>query len=112
MPRRSLLEYLDLFYRWGAQTAYIERPGYRTVCSSYAEIADFASRFAGELHAKGIGKGDRVLLWAPNSAAWVTAFMGCVACGAVVVPIDDIATADFAHRVYQQVSAKLLVCSR
>jgi long-chain acyl-CoA synthetase len=112
MPRRNLLDYLDLFPWWGAQPAYIERRGYRAITWTYAELVEFAARFAAELQSRDIAKGNRVLLWAPNSAEWVAAFLGCAMRGVVVVPIDDIANADFARRVYQQVSAKLLVCSR
>jgi long-chain acyl-CoA synthetase len=112
MPRESLFEYLDLFRNYGGQIAYLERRGYRTITWTYAEVAEFALRFAAALRSRDLAQGDRILLWAPNSAEWVAAFLGCALQGIVVVPIDDIATADFALRVYGQVSAKLLVCSR
>jgi long-chain acyl-CoA synthetase len=112
MPRESLFEYLDLFRNYGGQVAYLERRGYRTITWTYAEVAEFALRFAAALRSRDLALGDRILLWAPNSAEWVAAFLGCALQGIVVVPIDDIATADFALRVYGQVSAKLLVCSR
>ncbi|MGA8734862.1 MAG: AMP-binding protein [Terriglobales bacterium] len=86
--------------------------GYRTVRWSYGQVADLAFRFARELEAREITKGERILLWGPNSAEWVAAFLGCALRGAVVVPMDDVATADFALRVHQQVGSKLLVCSR
>ena len=69
-----------------------------------------AYRFARELDARGIGPGDKVLLWGDNCAEWVAAFFGCLLRGAVVVPIDNIAAPDFAHRVAQQVDARLCVC--
>lgn len=112
MERRSVAEYLESFLRRGRETAYVQRHGYRTVRWSYRPVAETAFRFARELEARGIRKGDRVQLWGPNSAEWVVAFLGCALRGAVVVPMDDVATPDFALRVYQQVSAKLLVCSR
>ena len=64
------------------------------------------------LEARGITKGDRVMLWGENSAQWVAAFFGCALGGVIVVPMDDGAAADFAMRVFQQVEAKLLVASR
>jgi long-chain acyl-CoA synthetase len=79
---------------------------------SYRQVAETSSRFARELEARGISKGDRVLLWGPNSAEWVAAFFGCALRGVIVVPIDEAGTADFAQRVYQQVDGKLLICSR
>ena len=112
MERRSLAEYLDRFLQLGRETAYVQRRGYRTVRWSYRQVAETAFRFARELDARAIVKGDRVLIWGPNSAEWVATFLGCALRGVVVVPMDDVATADFALRVHQQVGAKLLVCSR
>jgi long-chain acyl-CoA synthetase len=107
-----MVEFLDRFSQWGPETAYVQRCGYRSVRWSYRQVAETAFRFARELEARQIGKGERVLLWGPNSAEWVAAFFGCVLRGAVVVPMDDVATTDFAMRVHQQVGARLLVCSR
>ena len=112
MERRSLLEYLDNFLRLGRESAYIQHRGYRSVRWTYRQIAETAFQFARELAKRGISKGDRVLIWGPNSAEWVATFFGCVLRGAIVVPMDDAAALDFALRVYHQVNAKLLVCSR
>jgi len=112
MQRHSLLEYVPAFLSHGNEVAYVERRGYRSVHCSYQEIVGMAFRFARELESRGIAKGERVVLWAPNSAAWVGVFLGCLMGGVVVVPLDDIATPDFALRVHRQVGARLLVCSR
>jgi long-chain acyl-CoA synthetase len=112
VERRSLVEYLDHFLQRGHETVYVQRHGYRTVRWSYRQVADLAFQFARELDARAITKGERVLLWGPNSAEWVAAFLGCALRGVVVVPMDDVAAPDFAMRVHQQVGAKLLVCSR
>jgi long-chain acyl-CoA synthetase len=79
---------------------------------TYRQVAETAFRFARELEERGIGKGERVLLWGPNSAEWVAAFFGCALRGVIVVPIDDAGAADFAQRVYQQVDGRLMVCSQ
>jgi len=71
-----------------------------------------AAQFARELEARRIGPGDRVLVWGCNSAEWVATFLGCILRGAVAVPMDQGATADFAGRVVQQVDAKLLVVAQ
>ena len=110
--RRSVGDYLLDFERLGSEQAYAERVGYRLARSTYWNVAALAFRFARELNARGIRKGDRVLLWGPNSAAWVAAFFGCANRGVIAVPMDDAASPDFAIRVFQQVQAKLLVCSR
>ena len=112
MERRSIVEYLESFPRRGRECAYIQRRGYRAVRWSYRQVAEMAFRFARELEKRGIGKGERVLLWGPNSAEWVVAFFGCALRGVIVVPIDHAGAADFTQRVYQQVDGRLLVCSR
>ncbi len=112
MERRSVVEYLENYLRRGRECAYIQRRGYRSVRWSYRQVAEAAFQFARELEHRGIGKGERVLLWGPNSSEWVAAFFGCALRGVIVVPIDDAGAADFTQRVYRQVDGKLLLCSR
>jgi long-chain acyl-CoA synthetase len=112
MARRSLVEYLEEFQKRGNEPAYVQPSGYRTVRWSYRQVAETAFRFARELAARTIEKGDRVVIWGSNSAEWVSAFFGCALVGAIVVPMDDAATSDFVLRVYGQVRAKLILCSR
>ncbi len=112
MERRSIGEYLGSFLQRGQQHAYVQRRGYRTARWTYRQIAELAFRCARELANRGIAKGERVLIWGPNSAEWVAAFFGCALRGVIVVPMDDAAAPEFALRVAQQVGAKLLVCSR
>src|SRR5581483_4733888 len=112
MERRSLLEYMPNFLSRGKETAYVQRRGYRSERWSYRQVAEIAFQFARELEARGIGKGDRILIWGPNSAEWVAVFLGCMLRGVIAVPIDDVSMADFALRVHRQVEAKLLVCSK
>ena len=112
MERDSLVQYVANFPSHGKEFSYVDHRGFRAVRWSYGQIAEMASQFAQELQARGIGKGDRVLIWGKNCAQWVAAFFGCALRGAVIVPIDDAASSDFALRVHQQVDAKLMVCSR
>src|SRR5579862_2625596 len=109
MPRLSLIEYLGEYSRHGREIAFVQRSGYRMARWSYSDVEDVAAQFARELETRGIGPGDRVVLWGPNSAQWVAAFFGCILRGAVAVPMDQGATADFVGRVGQQVDAKLFV---
>ena len=109
----SLAEFfLTNFQARRDERAYGQRRGYRMEWFTYGQVLEMASRFAVELEARGIGKGDRVMLWGENCAEWVVAFFGCVLRGVVVVPMDDGASADFAARVAGQVGARLWVCSR
>jgi long-chain acyl-CoA synthetase len=94
------------------ERAYGQRCGYRVEWFTYGEVLEIASKFCRELETRGIGKGERVMLWGENCAEWVAAFFGCALRGVVVVPMDDGASAEFAGRVAGQVEAKLWVCSR
>ncbi len=94
------------------ECAYRQHRGYRTESFTYGQVLETAFGLARELETRGIPKGDRVMLWGENSAEWVAAFFGCALRGVVVVPMDDGSAADFAMRVVQKVSAKLLIASR
>ncbi len=111
MARQSLIEFIEEYARRGKEIAVAHRRGYRMERWSYAEIADAARGFAGALAARGIAKGDRVLLWGDNCAEWVAAFFSCVLRGAVVVPIDRAGAPEFAARVAKAAQAKLAVVS-
>src|SRR5580700_10569842 len=104
----SLLNFKEKFATHGAQIAVRQKRGYRTESWTYARIASEANRLARELDARGIQKGDAVLLWGENSAEWVVAFFGCLLCGAVVVPIDQASSAEFGCRVAKEVNASLI----
>jgi long-chain acyl-CoA synthetase len=92
--------------------AYGQRRGYRMEWFTYGQVLEMAFRFCRELEVRGIGKGDRVMLWGENCAEWVAAFFGCALRGVVVVPMDDGSSTEFAARVSGQVDARLWVCSR
>ena len=112
MPRLSLLEYFQPNSRPQNEIAVKWRRGYRMARLSYGELLRSATRFARELEARGIQKGDRVLLWGENSGEWVAAFLGCLFRGAVSVPMDAIADSNFAGRVAGQAGVRLAILGR
>jgi len=107
-----VLDSLDDFERWGDDCAYVFPRGYRHERWSYRRVAGVAYQFARELEARKIAKGEAVLLWSPNCAEWVAAFLGCALCGVIAVPVDDAASPDFARRISGQVRTKLVLCPR
>jgi long-chain acyl-CoA synthetase len=108
----SIAEFLlEHFREHARECAYAQRRGYRTEKVTYRQLLDEALRFALELERRGVAKGDRIMLWAENSAEWAAAFFGCALQGIVVVPMDDGASPDFVRRVCVQVRAKLVVAS-
>lgn len=55
---------------------------------TYAELGARVERAAAACLATGIEPGDRVGIWAPNSLDWITAALGAVSAGAVLVPLN------------------------
>ena len=107
--REHLATLLDDFRKHESEIAIVRYQGVRRRETTYGDLARFAGRFAALLEERGIGKGDRVLLWAENGAEWVAAFYGCMLRGAMVVPLDAFGSAEFANRVAADVKPKLAV---
>lgn len=70
--------------RFGDAEALVDGP----LRLSYTELAQRIRRAAGAFHALGVDKGDRVAIWAPNSAHWVIAALGVVTAGGIMVPVN------------------------
>jgi long-chain acyl-CoA synthetase len=111
MPRDNLISLFNDFQRHERDICVVQRRGYRRELWTYQRLAVVAFALAYELKDRGIRTGDHVLLWGPNSAEWMAAFWGCLLRGAVVVPIDDGASPDFARRVTCETSAKFIVAA-
>jgi acyl-CoA synthetase (AMP-forming)/AMP-acid ligase II len=54
---------------------------------SYAELAQWMQQVAAGLHARNLGPGDMVAIWAPNSWQWVIGALACWWRGCTLVPI-------------------------
>jgi long-chain acyl-CoA synthetase len=113
LPERFMRDHLatmiDDFRRFDRETAVVHFRGNRRHVSTYGDLARLAGRFAAFLAEQGIGQGDRVLLWAENSAEWIAAFYGCLLRGVLAVPLDAAGSADFAARVAADVHPKFAV---
>ena len=112
MARQSLVEFIQELERRGHDPAWAHHRGYRTERWSYARTTLVARQFARELEARGVQRGDRVLLWGENCAEWVAGFLGCILRGAVAVPMDRLAAPEFALRVARETHARVIVAGR
>jgi long-chain acyl-CoA synthetase len=112
MARESVLDYFRTDSRPANEPAIVWRRGYRRERWSYSTLLEHATRFAGQLAARGIVKGNRVLIWGENSGEWIAAFLACIFCGAIAVPLDAIGDKSFADRVAKQASVRLAIVSR
>jgi long-chain acyl-CoA synthetase len=111
-PNTTLLSYFQRHFSHGGDIAYVDRHGLRAQRWSYQQIGELAVGWSALLAERNVGKGDRVLLWAENSAHWVAAFYGSLLRGAIVVPLDAGSDPGFAARVQQQVEARVLLADR
>jgi long-chain acyl-CoA synthetase len=107
--RDHLATLIDDFRRFDGEIAVVRYRGNRRRVTTYGELARLAGRFAALLEARGIAEGERVLIWAENSAEWIAAFHGCMLRGVLAVPLDAFGTAEFVARVAKDVSPKLAV---
>jgi acyl-CoA synthetase (AMP-forming)/AMP-acid ligase II len=58
------------------------------VAISFNELRRHCRAVAAALIARGVGKGDRVAVWAPNLYEWILAGFGAQVAGAVLVPLN------------------------
>ena len=112
MARESVLDYFRADSRPANETAIVWHRGYRRERWSYSTLLDHATGFAAQLSARGIAKGDRVLIWGEDSGEWVAAFLACIFCGAIAVPLDAIGDKRFADRVAKQAAVRLAIVGR
>ncbi len=87
------------------------KPRFRSIIWNYSQFYNFASGIAKLLEERKLKKGDRVLLWAPNSPYWLGAFFGCLLKGVIVVPLHLQNLPKFVLEVAKKTGAKLLLKS-
>ena len=107
--RPHLASLVEDFRRHGAQTAVVVYRGNRRYATTYAELAQLTGCFSSELARRGIGPGERVVLWGENSAEWIAAFFGCLLRGVIAVPLDLAGSSAFAARVVADVAPRMVV---
>ncbi|HYY16317.1 MAG TPA: AMP-binding protein, partial [Gammaproteobacteria bacterium] len=97
--------------RYASRLAIQFRPRYRTLAWTYDELGAQVANLSRALEAKGIGPGDRVLLYAGNSPYWVAAYFGILARGAIVVPLNPQGMPDQLDCIVASAEPKLLLIS-
>jgi crotonobetaine/carnitine-CoA ligase len=100
---------LELLSHWARSTP--ERPFVVTVgrSFSYAEIYSLSRRCATMLRERGVGKGDHVALISGNSAAFLIAWFGINAVGAVAVCLNDQLMGDSVDYLVAQSDSRLIL---
>lgn len=75
---------------------------------SSAALAEQAERLAAGLLGKGVGPGEPVALYAPNSIAWIVARFGIAAAGGLAVALDDLLPPSEAASLIRHSGCRLL----
>ena len=77
---------------------------------TYLQFVEAVESAAKSLIASGLEHGDRVAIWAPNSAEWIFAALGAQLVGGVLVPINTRFKGREAAYVLDRSGAKFLFC--
>ncbi|ORW64985.1 fatty acid--CoA ligase [Mycolicibacter senuensis] len=94
--------------RFGDAEAIADGP----VRLSFSQLADRVRCAAGAFAAAGVAKGDRVAIWAPNSAEWIIAAFGLLTAGGVLVPVSTRFKTAEADDIIRRSGAKLVLVEK
>jgi len=109
---QTLSGFLDwIATRYSSRPALLHKRSLKTEVWSYQDLREHADRVARWLQDQRVGKGDRVVLWAPNSPWWVATFFGILRNGSIVVPLDARSSPDFVNRVITQSEPRLAIAT-
>ena len=79
------------------------------VSLTYTQLGELVRDVGAAILHAGIGPGDRVAIWAPNSLRWIAAVLGLSAAGATLVPVNTRFKGDEAAVVLSRSGARLLL---
>ncbi|GAB2528260.1 FadD3 family acyl-CoA ligase [Nocardia heshunensis] len=103
-PQTTPLALHEAAHRYGDAPAV----GDGAVRLSWSQLLDSVRETARALLARGIQRGDRIGIWAPNTHHWVTAVLATHYVGAVIVPLNTRYVAAESVDVLARVEAKAL----
>jgi len=108
MPRETLLDFFHDFAELD-DDFFIYDDGFNARHYSYREIAARARGFAAWLRERGIGQGEKIILYGENRPEWIIALWGCLLDGVIAVPIDYRSSAEFVARIHAIVNARAVL---
>ena len=79
---------------------------------TFTELVARVRVAAGAFASLGVEKGDRVAIWAPNSAEWIVAAFGLLTAGGVLVPVNTRFKAGEAHDIITRSGAKAVLVQK
>jgi len=94
--------------RFGDAEAVIDGP----LRFTFAQVVERIRCAAGAFADLGVGKGERVAIWAPNSAEWIIAAFGLLTAGGVLVPVNTRFKTDEAGDIIARSGAKAVLVQK
>jgi long-chain acyl-CoA synthetase len=82
---------------------------YRGADVSYAELSDLIARFSGYLKRRGIGPGDRVMIFGRNKPEWLASLIAVLERGALVIPVNPALTASEVRYMVEHAGPRMIV---
>ena len=79
---------------------------------TFRELNSLADRLAHALNALGVGRGDRVTLYAPNRWEWIVSYYGALKTGAVINPLNVMLTPDEVRFVANDCGTKVVLANK
>ncbi len=76
---------------------------------TFTGLTDKIRRAAGAYKEAGVRKGDRVAIWAPNSAEWIIAAFGLLTAGGILVPVNTRFKQEEAGDIIRRSGARLVL---
>lgn len=110
----SSLEYPNIFKAFAATAAkYPDKiaVSYLGTIFTYSYLLGLVERTAGALAALGFGKGDRVVMYIPNSVQFIVTWLALHRIGAIAIPITPIYTLSDLKYIANDTGATAIVCS-
>ena len=94
---------------WGDRPALISR--HQSIRMNWSELLTEANRVACGLLELGVGKGDRVGIWAPNCAEWTITQFATAKIGAILVNINPAYRSSELEYALRKVGCSVVICS-
>jgi len=110
----SNLEYTNIFKAFAATAARKpEKPAivFLGTTYSYAELMKLVERFAAALSSIGLNRGERIIMYIPNSIQFVVSWLGIQRLGAVAIPITPIYTSFDLKYIANDTQATAVICA-
>ena len=108
------LEYPTIFHAFAATAARYPKKiaiSFLGTIFTYSDLLAIVERFASGLAALGFGKGDRIVMYIPNSVQFVVSWLAIQRIGAVAVPITPIYTLLDLKYIANDTEATGIICS-